>query len=170
MTENSEFQINNSTQKKIEKIRQAYEKKSMNQKEKAEATRLVDEVLVELFKTSYSFLIPMSFIDSELGMLLMSVKYSYEYYYTTFDMEVLFERTKSTIYYSYKKGKINFLNKGGSYVATENEVKRLLKSKGLSQNEIERRLKIFWNVKANHQEKKIFKDKFIAEYQALLKK
>lgn len=169
MDEANRLVISEKTQRKINKIKRAYEKKNMTQEEKAQAVRLVDEVLEELFKTPYSFMIPMSFINTELGMMLMSVKCGYEYYYTIYDIQILCNRTRSTIYYSNNIGKFNLINRGTYYVATENEVRRLLAAYGLNENDIEKRIKAFWKVKSVHHDKKILKKDFVEEFQKILK-
>lgn len=168
MEENIRLVINEVTQRKIDKVQNAYEKGNLSQKEKAIATRLVDEVLAELFETPYSFLVPMDFLNSSIGTMLMSVKYSYEYYYGTFDIQILCDKARTSIYYSSDVGKFSLLNKGGSYVATESEVRKLMASYKWSKKEIDRRFRAFWTVKSKH-EKKILKKDFEAEFKKILK-
>lgn len=154
--------------KKVEIIVDIYEKGTASQKEKEKAARLVDEVLEDLFKTRFSFAIPKEFMDTELGTLLFIVKYTNQYYYSSFDMEIIFDKTKSNLYYNRDSGLLNLINRGGQYIASEGEVKRFLASKGCSKEEIESRLLAFWEVKNEHHDKKIKKNEFKRKYEQKL--
>lgn len=156
--------------KKIDQVEKAYEQHNLDPKEREKIGRLADEILDDLFKTSFSYMIPKSFLDSELGFMLMCVKCNYQYYYSTYDAEIILHRTKANIYYNMNNGRLQMINRGGQYIVTESELKRFMRYKKVSEEEIDKRLEAYWKVKNNHHEKKLTKKGFQEAYKKELKK
>lgn len=138
---------------------------------KQKLSRMVDSVLSDLFENDYNFLIPRDFLDTELGVFLFSVKYANQYYYTTYDLEIILDRPKSNLYFHRDQGHLKLINRGGSYEATERDLRRFLENyDNLSTYEVDKRFEAFWNVKTSSDKKvsrKVFKEQFKTELEQL---
>lgn len=161
--------LNEETKNKLEQIVKLSVQTKYQKKQKL--SRLVDAVLSELFENDFNFLIPRDFLDTELGVFLFSVKYANQYYYTTYDLEIILNRPKSNLYFHRDQGHLKLINRGGSYEMTERDLRRFMENyDDLATREVDKRLEAFWNVKTNSEKKisrKVFKEQFQIELEQL---
>jgi len=161
--------LSEETISKIEQIIKLSVQSKYQKKQKL--SRMVDSVLSDLFKNDYSFLIPRDFLDTELGIFLFTVKYANQYYYTTFDLEILLDRPKSNLYFHRNQGHLKLINRGKSYEATERDLRKFMENyDGLSPRDVDKRFEAFWNIKASSDKKisrKVFKEQFKIELEQL---
>lgn len=128
---------------------------SDKQKKKHLIVRVVDEILSDLFKTEYSFVIPYEFMETELGTYLFNCKYTNQYYYPTYEVEIILNRNKSNLYFHRDQGHLRMINRGARYEVTEKELRKFMMAyEQLPSKEIDKRLDAFWEIK-NQDEKKL---------------
>lgn len=157
------------TKKKIKELIKLNDNDRSTSSRERELSRLVDDILQDIFDTGFSFLIPREFLDTKLGILLFSIKYSNEYYYTTFDMEIILDRVKSNLYFHRNQGHLKLVNHGGGYEATERSLREFMNGYvGLSQEEIDHRFDAFWEVKNSYFPNKLNKKNFKEQFELVL--
>lgn len=162
--------MNSETRDKIEIIIKIYEKRNASIQEKEAAARLVDEVLAALFQTQYSYVVPVSFINTEIGTILFEVKFSHQYYYSASDAVIILGKTRTNIYHNRNKGLLKMIKRGGAYFVTEGELRRYMEYKKIPGKEINRRLNAFWKVRKDHYEERISRKEFEELYKKLTMK
>lgn len=94
----------------------------------------VDRVLEKMFKTAFGFTIPMAFIDSGIGKVLLKVKLEAEnlteIMYGATECAILANKSRSMIIKYFNSGQIGGVKTAGRFYAQEEEVIRFLTSVG----------------------------------------
>lgn len=164
------LELDEQTKEAIETIVKIFNKRNSSLREKEMAARMVDQVLESLFKTQYTFVIPASFLNTELGNILFEVKYSSQYLYSTSDAVILCGITKTNVYHNRDTGSLKMIRRGSNYLVTENELKTFMKHKGMTEKEIGDRLEVFWELRNENYLKKIEKEACVEEFKKRLEK
>lgn len=122
----------------------------LNDDEKERAQTLVREILEAFFKDSFSesFSVPIEFIESPLGKMLFSLKFGVpEREYTATEVTAIMGRTRALISYDKKTDRLASGEKGKNTVILEKDLIAYMKSKNMSMDEIDERLKLFRKLK-----------------------
>lgn len=83
--------------------------KSLSSDELSDLKGRIDIILEKMFKTVYSFAIPMEFINSPVGVFLLKIKLDMGnvMVYGISELVVLFNRSKAMIFRDFHNGKLN---------------------------------------------------------------
>lgn len=81
---------------------------TLSGKEKTEIKKRVDDILEEMFRTAYSYSIPMEFINSPIGEYLLRIKLDMtsSIVYGIAELVVLSKKSKAMIFNDYNSGKL----------------------------------------------------------------
>jgi uncharacterized FlgJ-related protein len=99
-------QLSEEFKKELHIIYQKY--KAMNEQavDRQELKKRVDEILESMFKTAFSFAIPMDFINSPLGRMLFEIKLDIgnTMIYGFAELMIIADKSKQMIFHDYRNG------------------------------------------------------------------
>lgn len=100
--------------KRLITIYQKYRVMKEENVDRQELKKDVDDVLESMFKTAFSYSIPMDFINSPLGKFLFIIKFDIEnsIIYSLSDLTILANKSKQMILNDYKKGNLEGIETG----------------------------------------------------------
>ena len=122
---------------------------SLSQEEKSELKQRIDYVFERMFKTAYSFSVPMEFINSPIGVFLLKIKLDIGnvIVYGISELVALSKRSKAMIFNDFHSGKLIGMETGNRrLLVTEEAAYDYLISAGrkpLSPEEAKFRIKLF---------------------------
>lgn len=136
--------------KELRKIYQKYKGGMINEDEKQKLKIRVDEILESIFKTAFSYVIPMEFINSPLGNMLFKIKLDINnnIMYGIPELMIIANKSKQLISHDYHNGNLVAIEAGKNkrILMTEEEVYKYLISVGRNKftpEEAKKRIQIF---------------------------
>lgn len=118
--------------------------------DRIEAHELVSEILEYLFKDKFStsYSIPIEFIESEIGKVLFTLKYGLaEAVYTTGEITIILGKTRALISHDVKEGNVRASKKGRNIIMYERDLIQYMRSKNMSNDEVQMRLSLYSKLK-----------------------
>lgn len=122
----------------------------LTKEEKDRSHKLVREILEGFFKDQFteSYSIPIEFIESEIGRILFSLKFGIaEREYTASEVTAIMDITRALISHDRKNRNLKSTEKGRNTFILESELIKYMKSKYMTDDEINERLSMFAKLK-----------------------
>lgn len=143
-------QLSEEIKKELYGIYQDYKVMKNFNVNREELKQRVDKILEGMFKTAFSFYIPMDFINSALGHMLFEIKLDIEnskmYGFT--ELMIIADKSKQMIFNDYHKGKLTGIETGKMkrVLVTEDALFKYITTIGrntFSPDEARRRIQLF---------------------------
>lgn len=144
--------LHNPSDETLSKFEKAYDlyKRLNYSPVNSESIDISNELLSFLFETaSGSYCIPMSFIESPVGIVLFSLKFGVpEQYFTTSDVEIIAQISRSLISIDLSHKKITVFKPGRNILITRSSLINYMETKGISRLESTERINTFLELKS----------------------